>query len=81
MTTVEREEPNNRVEGNVGAVRDSAVFLGRLSLGSGSLRGLRGVLRLGHHFGLMLIEGLRASDILRYERLRFFSHRHRRQDQ
>ncbi len=32
MTTVEREEPNNRVEGNVGAVRDSAVFLGSLSL-------------------------------------------------
>jgi hypothetical protein len=81
MTTVEREEPNNRVEGNVGAERGSAVFLGRLSLGIGSLWGLRGVLRLGHHFGLMLIEGLSASDILRHERLRFFSHRHRRQDQ
>lgn len=81
MTTVEREEPNNRVEGNVGAVRDSAVFLGRLSLGSSSLWGLRGILRLGHYFGLILIVGLSASDVVRHERVGFFSHRHWRQDQ
>ena len=81
MTTVEREEPNNRVEGNVGTARDSAVLLGRFSLGSGGLRGLCGVLRFGHHFCLRLFECVSASGILRYERLRFFSHRHRRQDQ
>lgn len=81
MTTVEREEPNNRVEGNSGAERDSAVGFADLCLGSRGLRGLRGVLCLGHHFGLMLIECLRAGDIVRHERLRFFSHRHRRQEQ
>lgn len=81
MTTVEREEPNNRVEGNGGAVRDSAIGFADWRPRGGSLRGLRGVLCPGHHFGLMLIECLRAGNVVRHECLRFFSHRHRRQEQ